>query len=676
VLFLWKFFQAFWCLGIFAIFALVSSSWVPGLDPAQKKSGRYIIACILALRGFYPIFCMVQACFIWKVHQKTRRQFFGGFNGRHGDKSAQAIVGEDALVEFEDFSFSRKNLIGKGAAGRVYFGTFEGMHVAVKEHVITSQSSPETEQEFIREVQLLKQLRHDRVVRFYGCSVVGTHYYIISELCDCSLADVLNEWNNEMEGDADAAEGFEHQKGGEPCVSSRSSSRTVIPSFFAEESTRFAHQLAVGMKFLSGRGIIHCDLKPENCLLRSVRRPAGGGQAAFGASSSKQEAEEAASPSQPVRPSSKHYRENSSRERAQGEGDGGNGGNGADGGGGGSGGSGEGDGSGSNATTGEAKMGDAEGRTRHSMSVVDAVVRDRWSHYDLKICDFGISHQDTAMSTGATMQSTWSAGTPSYMAPELFSEGFASALNPSRKTKTSAAAAAVAGGSAGSRRVGGQGGGGGDGGDGGEGGDGSTVRSGGAASASLYETTKIPTDDVSPTDTRAKRDVFAFAVLLWEIVNRSRAWNELNWPHQITTAILRGDRPPTKAPLPDDTAGGGARGGGAGVRGRGVDEPPTPEPGCIAAGWWREHLSTLMQDCWQDEPSLRPSFAEIEPALRRERHRLRLLLKRTEGCGGGGGGGGGVGGGGGGSREIGAAMPSRYSLRTGGGRGGRGGEKG
>ena len=105
VLFLWKFLQAFWCLGIFAI---------------------------------------------------------GGFNGRHGDKSAQAIVGDDALVEFEDFSFSRKNLIGKGAAGRVYFDTFVGMHVAVKEHVITSQSSPKTEQEFIREVQLLKQLRQDR----------------------------------------------------------------------------------------------------------------------------------------------------------------------------------------------------------------------------------------------------------------------------------------------------------------------------------------------------------------------------------------------------------------------------------------------------------------------------------------------------------------------------------
>jgi len=85
------------------------------------------------------------------------------------------------------------------------------------------------------EAALLSGLRHPSVLQMYGCCAHDAHLYIITELCDASLHELLRR-----------------------CAPQRLSFEAAIS---------LALQVAEGMQYLHSNGVAHRDLKPANILL-------------------------------------------------------------------------------------------------------------------------------------------------------------------------------------------------------------------------------------------------------------------------------------------------------------------------------------------------------------------------------------------------------------------------
>ncbi|KAI9224728.1 kinase-like domain-containing protein [Blastocladiella britannica] len=141
-------------------------------------------------------------------------------------------------------------VLGYGSHGTVvYRGTYDGREVAVKRLLRDFYDVAQ------HEVALLVESDdHYNVVRYYCKEQCDRFLYIALELCDCSLADVV-------EGTA-AASGL----GGEEIRNGWNPSRIL-------------YQVLSGLHHLHALKIVHRDLKPHNILLvrnrRQVWNPAG-----------------------------------------------------------------------------------------------------------------------------------------------------------------------------------------------------------------------------------------------------------------------------------------------------------------------------------------------------------------------------------------------------------------
>ena len=241
---------------------------------------------------------------------------------------------DDGYVERDEFCFEQSDLIGCGGAARVYSGEYAGMAVAVKELVTsvtmvhrspapnaatlsresehegaaasgvsgalawlvgrgenaaarrlheaeaaeeaaaTRLAAQEEEEHFFQrfksEVRIMTTLRHRYITRFYGCSLHMHHFYILMELCDCSLRHAIDYYRQDC-----PAPGKE-QRGGQGASSS--SSATTLGSSDVRGGARswrmplevaleYARQVAVALCHLERKDIAHLDLKPDNCLL-------------------------------------------------------------------------------------------------------------------------------------------------------------------------------------------------------------------------------------------------------------------------------------------------------------------------------------------------------------------------------------------------------------------------
>ena len=71
-----------------------------------------------------------------------------------------------------------------------------------------------------------------------------------------------------------------------------------------------------------------------------------------------------------------------------------------------------------------------------------------------------------------------------------------------------------------------------------------------------------------------KSDVFSFGVILYEIVTRQKPWSHFQMPQQIAVQIFKGHR---------------------------LEMPDGVQP----------EILSLVKDCWQEDPTVRPSFTSI-----------------------------------------------------------------
>mmetsp|Transcript_9830 Transcript_9830/g.19323 ORF Transcript_9830/g.19323 Transcript_9830/m.19323 type:complete len:524 (-) Transcript_9830:262-1833(-) len=153
-------------------------------------------------------------------------------------------------------------LLGQGGNGCVYVGSYYGYPVAVKEmlsDVGFASDTPSAEEEhgatfeererardarvneeFTREFNNLRKLRHPNVVDMYGTAIIEqdeTHSFrrlLVMELCACSMRDVLRDTN------------------------------AIVPMGTA---LTWAKQVAAGLLSVHMHGLIHFDIKPANILI-------------------------------------------------------------------------------------------------------------------------------------------------------------------------------------------------------------------------------------------------------------------------------------------------------------------------------------------------------------------------------------------------------------------------
>ncbi|KAJ3604363.1 hypothetical protein NHX12_029104 [Muraenolepis orangiensis] len=133
------------------------------------------------------------------------------------------------------FEFSRKDLIGHGAFAVVFKGRHKekrDCEVAIK--CINKRSLAKSQALLGKEIRILKELKHENIVRLLDYQEVGGCVYLVMEYCNGGdLAEYLH------------------------------ARRTL-----SEDTLRvFLQQISRAMKVLQSRGIIHRDLKPQNILL-------------------------------------------------------------------------------------------------------------------------------------------------------------------------------------------------------------------------------------------------------------------------------------------------------------------------------------------------------------------------------------------------------------------------
>ena len=128
--------------------------------------------------------------------------------------------------------------LGIGSFGRVYraihiLSNQERALKVVNQQLVQLQDDDKV---FLKEIEMLYQLDHPNIIKFFEYFIKGDNYYVISELC----------------------------KGGELYEQIYN-----IESFTESSAAEIIYQLLSAICYLHSKGIVHRDLKPENIMLES-----------------------------------------------------------------------------------------------------------------------------------------------------------------------------------------------------------------------------------------------------------------------------------------------------------------------------------------------------------------------------------------------------------------------
>ena len=146
--------------------------------------------------------------------------------------------GVGAVVEIPLAHIKLGQLLGQGAYGAVYAGRWNKRVVAVKKLHAASHMTKRDLKTFVREVAVLSTVRHPKVVRMFGACLKPTHNIcIVEEMMDRgSLHALLHARKRRLK---------------------------------SHEILRVALDVALAMKYLHDKSIVHRDLKSHNVLLNA-----------------------------------------------------------------------------------------------------------------------------------------------------------------------------------------------------------------------------------------------------------------------------------------------------------------------------------------------------------------------------------------------------------------------
>lgn len=153
----------------------------------------------------------------------------GNDSGELADAEALELIGTVL-----DRRYRIERLLAKGGMGAVYVGRHVVLHSKIALKLVPLSGGADAKERFLREARLACTVRHLNLVQILDCGILSDcqGYLIMELLRGKTLADVL------AEGPMDIC--------------------TVC---------KIGAQIACGLRALHKRGIVHCDVKPQNIVL-------------------------------------------------------------------------------------------------------------------------------------------------------------------------------------------------------------------------------------------------------------------------------------------------------------------------------------------------------------------------------------------------------------------------
>jgi serine/threonine protein kinase len=156
------------------------------------------------------------------------------FRERNGLTEPKKI--EELVWDFnpsDDLDMGKK--LGEGMSGEVFYAKFRGSEVAVKK-IFYQSNDDEAIIDFHKEAELMKTVKHDKLVALKGCCVTRPFAYIVTEFMhNGSIYDMY-----------------------------KGSHRSHPPSWAVRQ--QFAVDVAIGMVALHELNVVHRDLKSPNVM--------------------------------------------------------------------------------------------------------------------------------------------------------------------------------------------------------------------------------------------------------------------------------------------------------------------------------------------------------------------------------------------------------------------------
>jgi serine/threonine protein kinase len=145
------------------------------------------------------------------------------------------LSGFNFYIEYSQLQIIKK--IGEGGFGMVFLGTWNEKEVAIKKFTLKEKLNIKNIlNKFIREINIISNLRHPNIVLYMGVSFHENNYYMITEyIPNGNLFEFLHNKN-----------------------------KNIIDE---KLQVKIAYEIAIAMKYLHGRNITHCDMKSSNILL-------------------------------------------------------------------------------------------------------------------------------------------------------------------------------------------------------------------------------------------------------------------------------------------------------------------------------------------------------------------------------------------------------------------------
>lgn len=148
------------------------------------------------------------------------------------------LSGFNFYIDFSELNIKRK--IGEGGFGQVFLGVWNEKEVAIKQFIPKEKINIKNIlNKFIKEINVISNLRHPNIVLYIGASLNNDKYYMITEhISNGNLFEFLHNSKKKLFG--------------------RLSDNLMM---------QIAYEIAIAMSYLHSRNITHCDLKSSNILL-------------------------------------------------------------------------------------------------------------------------------------------------------------------------------------------------------------------------------------------------------------------------------------------------------------------------------------------------------------------------------------------------------------------------
>ena len=134
---------------------------------------------------------------LWKRGARNRYRYIQIPDyASHGvETNVDAILRDGDVLKLDPEKLQLESLIGQGGQGAVRRAIYDGELVAAK---VVIDFSPDVFSSFLKEIKLLASITHPNIVQFRGILLKDQRLYLITELMDTDLTQLLSQLDDQM----------------------------------------------------------------------------------------------------------------------------------------------------------------------------------------------------------------------------------------------------------------------------------------------------------------------------------------------------------------------------------------------------------------------------------------------------------------------------------------------